>query len=95
MASLVPDKVAKQSTQEFCLEQGLPFVAVLRDAPRVPGHRVRVDVGATTPAARVCPLLHTHTCVFRALGPCGCCVRVRCSARAAALRVEEDGPEMG
>lgn len=65
----------RYSTQ-FCLERGLPFVAVFRDAPQDPGYRVRVDAGATTPTARACPLLHTRARVCRVLGPCGCCVRV-------------------
>ena len=70
MASLVPDKVGDQiEYSRVLLGARTSLCCCPSGSPRVPGHRMHVDVGTTTPAAHACPLLHTHTCVFRALGP--------------------------
>ena len=98
MASLVPDKVGNQvQYSEFCLERGLPFVAVFRDAPRslVTGCVWMLEPPCLLPVRVHCRTL-TLVCAGRSSLPGRrFCVRVRCLAQAAALPVAEDGPSGG
>lgn len=95
MASLVPDKVGNQvQYSEFCLERGLPFVAVFRDAPQslVTGCVWMLEPPRPLPV-RVHCRAHTLLCAGRS----GHVVLCPCQALgpSSGLPVAEDGPSVG